>query len=552
MRLAVLLALAMLVSPIAGCLGSEDVEQDPASVDASSDEQLSPPRYDVRDVEEVWVEASDATQLHHAVYRPDTNESVPVFINFSPYWGDSAEEGGDAFAQYMIEEYVPRGYAVVLSAIRGTGHSEGCFQIGGDREVADLHEVVDRFANANWSNGNVIAGGKSYDSTTQNGLLAKDPHPALEGVFHVSGISDMYRYTYRAGVPYTHGPVFNTYYYGQGVHEYGAAGSPGESASYQDESPDSLARLVDDVACEELPREQANGIGSGAHGLKTDYWVERDWNRYAEDSGWNGSVFFVHGFQDWNVKPDHVLPWLAQLPEDVDTKGWLHQDVEDGTGHVYPMRTDWNETMLRWLDHVGKDKDTGVEWGFEAEGSDGVWRASDTWPPRAVDDRNLTLATQDASTEMDPANRTAEVPLDRAGDEPVRLAGAPAIRLTATSQTADPVLTAKLYKVDEDGNREWINEAIQRGTHRDGLEQPSPVPPGQPVTYELTFFPQDDVIHANETLELVLGDEPRFGIPLEEQVERVDYDAEVELTLPYAPTEPGLAEQPEPTNCFAC
>jgi hypothetical protein len=77
---------------------------------------LSPKLYDILPPEEVWVQTSgDLTsgetgiRLNNAVYRPDTNETVPVFINFSPYWSDSAMERGDAFAQYMIDEYVPRG-----------------------------------------------------------------------------------------------------------------------------------------------------------------------------------------------------------------------------------------------------------------------------------------------------------------------------------------------------------------------------------------------------------------------------------------------------------
>lgn len=539
-----LLAALFLGAAVSGCLGSErGGPEEPEPLPSAS--TLSQPAYAIRAPEELWVTASDGERINNAVFRPDTEEKVPVFVNFSPYWGDSAMDGGDAFSQYMVEEYVPRGYAVVLSAVRGTGHSEGCFQIGGDRESLDAKEVVDALAAQPWSNGNVAAGGKSYDSTTQNGMVAKFPTPNLKGLFHVSGITDMYRYNYYGGVPYAQGPIFNTYYYGQGIHEYGiplplGGGSPPSAGSPEGESPESLARLIDDVACAELPKEQASGAGSGASGQKDAYWQERDWTRSIAQSSWNGSIFFVHGFQDWNVKPDHMVPWLSELPPAVKarTLGWLHQWESQGSGgHVYPMRTDWNETMLRWLDHVLKGKDTGMDrlWGFELQalGEEGKqeWRRVRDWPP-------VTEVVAEA-----PAGGRLDVPMA----QETHLTGLAWAEVAAVVTSPEAVLSLRLEK--SDGT--WVTEGVLRALYRNGLEEPSLVSPGEQTLFRVDFYPFDLHLKAGESLRLVSGEPPQQSVAAQPETSAVEYRG-VTLHLPYAGNAQLLDPQPVFMRCFAC
>ena len=536
MRILAFVAALVLAPAFAGCLDDRGRGDDDGASGAR--DVLSPATHGLRPAEETWVESSvDGKRIHNAVYRPDTPDAVPVFINFSPYWGDTAMALGDAFSRYLVEEYVPRGYAVVLSAIRGTGHSEGCFQIGGDLELQDTYDVVDYFSRQPWANGNVAAGGKSYDSTTQNGMIAKVPHDALKGIFHVSGITDMYRYNYYAGVPYASGPIFNTYYYFQGTNEYNlpvplvgspTGGAPGE------EGPESLARLLDDVACTELPEMQVSGVGSGVTGLKDGYWQERDWTTSIAASPWNGSIFFVHGFQDWNVKPDHMVPWLANLPPAVkaQTLGWLHQWQQDNTGHVYPMRTDWNQTMLRWLDHTLKGKDTGMAdlWGFEVQalGEDGKqeWRRTATWPPTSEHVLD--------QTELDFPSET-------------HLTGGAWAEVTATVADPEAILSLRLEK--QDGT--WVSEGVLRAMYRNGLDSPAIVPPGEPTTFRVDFFPFDLHLQAGESLRLVAGEATQYTVTTPAQLATVAYGG-ITLHLPYAADATLLDPQPEPMDCFTC
>lgn len=571
-RAAVALLSASLL--ISGCLSGpskDDEGSGPGAPTGLPDAStLSQKVFTILPPEEVWVTASDAvvgetgTRLHNAVYRPDTDEPVPVFINFSPYWGDTAMARGDNFAKYMVDEYVPRGFAVVLSAIRGTGHSEGCFEIGSDRESLDVHEVVDYFANAEWSNGNVAAGGKSYDSTSQNGMVAKFPHEALKGLFHVSGITDMYRYTMHDGVPYGESRTisFTPVYYGtQGLNEY--IGGAGGSGTVQDD-PESLARLAGD-ACPEAAKHFADPTASAFAGQKTAYWVERDWTRTIGSSSWKGSIFFVHGLQDWNVQPDHIQPWMDEVlaKGDIPVLAWLHQwtagNRTGGDGHVYPMRMDWNETMLRWLDGVLKGKQTGLDqlYGFESQGTDFRFRRSATWPP--VPGEPIDLSALPASCAG--ACPRQDLQLLAADGEALRLAGSPVLEVGFVAKSADPILSAVLYKENATG-RHWVGEGILRAIYRDSLEEPSPVTPGEAYRARLALYPLDAIVEPGERLVLALGAPTEQGtgraLDVLDEVEGYPGDADYTLDgatltasiLPAAAGRP--ASQPGWTTCFAC
>ena len=545
--LLVMLAALVVAAPLlAGCASTTETSTTPTAPAPFDPAVLSPKSLQVLAPEEVWVTATDGAHLDNAVYRPQTDEKVPVFINFSPYWGDTAMARGDAFANYTISEYAPRGYAVVLSALRGTGHSEGCFQIGGDLEIQDAFDVIDYFSKQPWSNGKVAAGGKSYDSTTQNGLIAKKPHPALRGIFHVSGITDMYRYNAKDGVVYRNGLDFTpSYFLTQGLDEY--VGATNGAGSAQDESPASLMRLAGDVACPEAPKHLASGEGTAADGMRDAYWQERDWPAFLRDSSWNGSVFFVHGLQDWNVKADDIDPWVDILQaKGIHVLGWLHQETFNG-GHVYPMRQDWNETMLRWLDGTLKGVDThlGELWGFDVAGSDGTWRHSGNWPPPTTGE-----LVWDASA---PSPDRSSWPAD------IRVAGMPYAKVTVTAKNPDDIARIVLWDQGPDGKSVFVGEAVRRIALSDDLSAPRPAT--GPVELNMTFYPVDHELLPKHGWFVELGpsttDTPQgettppdfFFRP--DQVSQVTY-GKVEIHLPLADSGGALQPQPLHMRCFTC
>jgi hypothetical protein len=286
------------------------------------------------------------------------------------------------------------------------------------------------------------------------------------------------------------------------------------------------------VACTELPQMQLSGVGSGAHGLKDAYWQERDWTTSIGASTWEGSIFFVHGFQDWNVKPDHMVPWVTNLPAPVKEKtlGWLHQWQEGNTGHVYPMRDDWNRTMLQWLDHTLKGKDNGMQWGFEVQalGEDGhqLWRRTAAWPPASehvLDQAELQFAAE------------------------THLTGGAWAEVTATVSDPESVLSLRL----ETSDGTWVTEGVLRAIYRNGLESPSVVAPGEQTTFRVELFPFDLHVEAGGSLRLVAGEMPQYTLATEPQLATVTYTG-ITLHLPYAADAELLDPQPTPTDCFTC
>jgi predicted acyl esterase len=502
---ALLVVFLLTMITLAGCLGGTDTAPE-EDVAADPWAKLSPVLYDNVKQIHIPVAAPDGKLQDTWAYIPETSDAearFPVFIDLSPYWNNlkpHARDGGDKFSQHLIDFYVPRGYAVVLASIRGTGDSAGCMTIGGIPELEAAYAIIDHYANVEWSNGHIAMGGRSYDGTTIQGVAGYKPHPALKLIFPVSGISDMYRYNYRGGVPYGHGSIFNTYFWaGTGVQQYGDP---------MDQDP---LLLIDDIACPELPGMQANGVGSGVTGLYTDYWDERNYIRYAKNV--QAALFYVHGFQDWNVKPDHILPWLQALPADVPKKVWLHQWTERN-GHVFPLREDWNLTMLRVLDHFLKGIDTGILDGpmAQIEDSSGLWRHEDVWPPRHAVSTPLYLGDGGRLAWDAPAGGTAEANGMGGGvltwelelQDELRYAGEPVLHARLATSDPEAAWVAQLHLVDN-GETKWMNEGVLRARLKDSMHMPTAILPLEAYDYEIRFYPQDDVFPAGSTLRLTLS-----------------------------------------------
>lgn len=518
--------------------------------------------------EEVWVAAADGKQLNNWVYRPQTQDPVPVFINFSPYWfnlaGDPSTEG-DAFSQYMIDYFLPRGYAVVLSSVRGTGHSEGCFNVGGNIEKQDAAAVIAYFAGQPWSTGNIAAGGKSYDGTTPQGAATLSP-PALKATFPVSGISEMYKYTYKGGLPYggLHGATFTPrYYWTEGVST--------------DVPPDTQETRVDDVACVDAVLNTVQGPLTAGAGDYNEYWQERD---YAKDaSGAKPAMFFVHGLQDWNVKPDHILPWLQEYGG--PTKAWLHQWTDGQTGgHVYPMRDDWNYTFLRFLDETLKGIDTGFfeEPSVQVEDTTGRWRHEEAWPPESVEWVEWSLScmrpSSSACQTMEPAfTDDGNPPTPSAGSDAnqivykgaeleadVLLAGVPSVDVTVSSDRTVGKIAVSLYDVDPDGEYELINWGGLNLRHREDPRDPQPIVPLAMYDVSIEMFPQDTVVKKGHHLVLIMAGNAGSSFV---GFESIAYQSTVTvheaegalLRLPVQPQDDLWLESPQPVEfsyCTAC
>src|SRR5919109_2372970 len=130
---------------------------------------------------------SDGERLYVEVTRPADPGTYGVVMEISPYHVDRASRAGGTIAGGLVNYFPPRGYAVVVVDVRGTGNSEGCMDYLGARDRQDFHDVVEWAGTQPWSNGNVGIIGVSYVGSTP--ILAAASRPEhLRTIVPIAGI----------------------------------------------------------------------------------------------------------------------------------------------------------------------------------------------------------------------------------------------------------------------------------------------------------------------------------------------------------------------------
>jgi uncharacterized protein len=123
-----------------------------------------------RDIE---AKMRDGVVLRADVYRPDTDEALPVLLQRTPYGKGLSQV---PFALMAAE----RGYAVVIQDTRGRWASEGDnYPLIYEKE--DGYDTVEWVARQPWSNGKVGMFGSSYVGYTQLAAAVMHP-PALKTI----------------------------------------------------------------------------------------------------------------------------------------------------------------------------------------------------------------------------------------------------------------------------------------------------------------------------------------------------------------------------------
>lgn len=108
----------------------------------------------------IMVSMPDGVHLATDIYRPETEEALPVLINRTPY--DKDREG----TSFEVQAYINAGYAVAIQDVRGRYHSEGDF-IPYDNETEDALCFYNWIREQPWCNGKFGTFGASYNGATQ-------------------------------------------------------------------------------------------------------------------------------------------------------------------------------------------------------------------------------------------------------------------------------------------------------------------------------------------------------------------------------------------------
>ena len=149
----------------------------------------------------------DGCRLAIDVYLPAPAESGRRFatiVLFTPYYRRFALKAGGSGERApniakLRDYFVPRGYAVVVIDVRGTGASFGTRDsFRSPREREDSKEVVDWIVAQPWSNGVVGATGISYLGAASD-FLASTRHPAVKAIAPLFSVWDTYTDNYYPG-----------------------------------------------------------------------------------------------------------------------------------------------------------------------------------------------------------------------------------------------------------------------------------------------------------------------------------------------------------------
>jgi putative CocE/NonD family hydrolase len=127
--------------------------------------------------QKIMMPMRDGIRLATDIYRPKTDEKVPIIFSRTPYnfnsWGDGKQKSRTA--QKALEA-VKRGYAYVVQNERGRYFSEGEWDILGV-PLTDGYDAFTWMKNQSWSNGKIGTLGCSSTAEWQMAVAALD-HPS--------------------------------------------------------------------------------------------------------------------------------------------------------------------------------------------------------------------------------------------------------------------------------------------------------------------------------------------------------------------------------------
>ena len=320
--------------------------------------------------------ARDGTKLACDVYRPDAPGSYPAILTMLPYRKD------DVAAHAAHHDYfVPRGYAVVLLDMRGTGSSGGHTDMGdfcGPEDQLDGYDAIEWIAEQPWCDGAVGMTGVSFGWFTSLLTATRRP-PHLRAIAPIYGGVDFYDDWNEGGSMLGH--LFSGRYSAQML-AYNSA-----PPSLRDEDGRWL-----DVWNEHLDNNEPWLFSWLGNQTETDFWKECSIRYHYGDI--DVPIFAIGGWADFN--PSDALRVFQNVagPVRVLVGPWTHMEPTDA---IPGPRIDHLHELLRWWDCHLKGVDNGIkdeppitifvqEGRLEPAEPDrrGRWRFEDQWPVAGV------------------------------------------------------------------------------------------------------------------------------------------------------------------------
>ncbi|QDV08731.1 Xaa-Pro dipeptidyl-peptidase [Planctomycetes bacterium Poly30] len=425
-----------------------------------------------------------------------------------------------------IRQFVPRGFAMVHSASPGTGYSEGCPTIGGMNEALAPKAVIDWLngrakgfttidgdeeIRADWCTGKVGMIGTSY-----NGTL-----PLAAATTGVEGLE--------AIIPVAP----NTSYY----HYYRSNGLVRHPGGYMGEDIDVLYDFVHSgdpagrANCNQIVREDDMERNQDrVTGDYNDFWAGRDYGNQLDKV--KAAVLMAHGFNDWNVMPEHsVRIYEALKAKGLPTMCYYHQGGHGGdpplsmvnkwfTHYLYGVPNDVDDMPRAWIVREDAAKNEPTPYADYPNpnaapvtlrpSGDGnaigtLSMAAGTGTEDIVDARATLSATHAMAAESKSRLLFASPVLEA----PVHLSGHYEVKLRVASST--PAANLSVYLV----SLPWVEDAkqitqnlISRGwadpQNAKSIRESEPLKPGQFVDQSFQLMPDDQIIPVGEQIGLMI------------------------------------------------
>jgi X-Pro dipeptidyl-peptidase len=520
MRRAVpLLALLLLA---AGCLGPSSTV-DPAAAPAER-APLTEPTFALGEFISTKFPGHDGTPLHVDLQLPDGEGPFPVLVMYSPYtnnlnaddeaWGATAGATGPAA---FVDYYVPRGYAVGIAHVRGSGQSGGCFTMGSADEAKDGYALVEWLAEQPWSSGKVALLGTSYLGTTPISTATLNP-PHLTTIVPVSSVTEWYKYYFENGEPRFFGELpFGVVYTDHPLWM-------GINVLPKPRNPTAAANAPQNAQC-------AADIGLNAY-AQDDYnafWMERNYVKDVANA--TAPMLYAHGFLDENT-PTSLVPEFYNAYPGVK-RMWLQQH-----GHGVPRSFEaYHEHVHRWLDHFMLGLDNGAldMPPVVLQDNRGKYHWTTEWPTRAESRWRLHLAPGVlANTTAPPEGQETWREDLRAWEEvaqPVlsdgtylrfetepfpnalHLSGVPTLHLVASSDRTDTQLAATLWEVKADGTGALVTRGYMDARHRESLEKGQDLVPGEAYAFHFPMHARDWHVEEGSRLVLYVQSTDKYVVP---------------------------------------
>jgi putative CocE/NonD family hydrolase len=362
--------------------------------------QTSESKYKVISQKGVMIPVSDGIKLEAHIFRPESREKFPAILGASPYGkvGQSEPIKPGAFSSISPlpgEEkprgalemgdphfYAKRGYVHILVNVRGTGKSEGYFELLSEREVEDVNEVIEWVAKQSWCDGNVGMFGVSYFAMIQLATASSNASPHLKCIFSPWGLTDIYRdmiyhggilaggwVVHWAGRSLTYGNVRPR---NEALERLGQEGYLKAAAELAKDPDIAAAKPLMDALRDPLKPANSLVVNILLNPLDNEFWRRRkpayekikiptylgaDWGNYA--------LHLPAAFRSW----DNITATKKML---LGPPVYLDRPL-------YQLSYE----SLRWFDHWLKGIDTGIDEEKPIKlflmGTNG-WKEADEWP----------------------------------------------------------------------------------------------------------------------------------------------------------------------------